>query len=473
MLRTACILGCVLAIGQPGEHTEWPLAPQLNRGLELVYRGAVREQTNGRGVQFTKTYDLDLRALVLETGENRAEVAFLTKLAEQKPLTVPKAEAGEAASVRLEVAEVDSLGRLTSPGGVATALSIDGPATWESGFLVEVPKAQVSARQKWQVVEKGRPPRHYQVAGTEAVGGTTCIKLLADQQSEDWDKPQASQTAWRRRDTIWLAPRLGIAYKVERILERREPAHKEASYISATTYRLDSSLSFAGDLLEDRRRDISQARQFQEKIQELLQDPRRAGPKAFEAIGGSIDRHLEKYPTGTPYRDALLRARNLAIAAGKGQAPAQLVELPARERLAIGKPAPEFITEDLVSQQNVSLRKWKGKTLLLLFFHPNSVISPDVFRYVKELLERHGEEGLTVVALAMSDDIEAVKKVAGQHDLTFPTLAGKSLRVSYDVDATPRLVLMDREGIVRGAHTGWGPEVPAALSAELKKCLAK
>ncbi len=473
MLRTACILGCVLSIGQPGERTEWSLAPQLNRGLELVYRGTVREQTNGRGVQFTKTYDLDLRALVLETGENRAEVAFLTKLTEQKPLTAPKPEASEAASVRLEVAEVDSLGRLTVPGGIATALSIDGPATWETGLLVEVPKANISARQNWQIAEKGRPPRNYQVAGTEAVGGTTCIKLLAEQQSDDWDKPQASQTAWRRRDTIWLAPRLGIAYKVERVLERREPAHKDVTYVLATTYRLDSSLSFAGDILEDRRRDIFQARQFQEKIQELLQEPRKAGPKAFEAISGSIDRHLEKYPTGTPYRDALVRARNLAISAGKGQAPPQLVELPARERLAIGKPAPEFITEDLASRQNVSLRKWKGKALLLLFFHPNSVISPEVFRHVRELLERHGEEGLTVVALAMSDDFEAVKKVADQHNLTFPMLAGKSLRVSYDVDATPRLVLMDREGIVRGAYTGWGPEVPGALGAELKKCLAK
>ena len=55
--------------------------------------------------------------------------------------------------------------------------------------------------------------------------------------------------------------------------------------------------------------------------------------------------------------------------------------------------------------------------------------------------------------------------------LTFPTLAGKALKFSYDVEATPRFVVVDSEGVVRGAYTGWGPEIAPALGADLKRCL--
>jgi hypothetical protein len=117
------------------------------------------------------------------------------------------------------------------------------------------------------------------------------------------------------------------------------------------------------------------------------------------------------------------------------------------------------------------LRKWRGKALLLVFFQPSSKINAEMLRYVQRLMDQHGDQELAVIGLVMSDDAGAVKRLAGQHSVTFPILAGKSLRISYDIEATPRFVVVDAGGIVRAAHTGWGPECAAELGADVKKWL--
>jgi hypothetical protein len=53
----------------------------------------------------------------------------------------------------------------------------------------------------------------------------------------------------------------------------------------------------------------------------------------------------------------------------------------------------------------------------------------------------------------------------------FPTLAGKALKRSYGVESTPRFVVLDSEGVVRAAFTGWGPEIPPALTEAVRKSL--
>ena len=85
-----------------------------------------------------------------------------------------------------------------------------------------------------------RPLRTWQVAGTELLAGTTCVKLTGAQQSEHWASPRADDVAWRRKDTVWLAPRLGIAQKIERVIERR---------------RLQDEIEWLGEAAGESRRD--------------------------------------------------------------------------------------------------------------------------------------------------------------------------------------------------------------------------
>src|SRR5262249_52556387 len=135
----------------------------------------------------------------------------------------------EPSSVRLELAHVDLQGRVTADPAVSLSLPLHGPGTVEYGAFVGVPRRPILLPQAWEAFEANRPARIWKVLGTEMVNGTSYLKLEGMQQSEDWDHPRADRTAWRRRDLVWLSPRLGVAQKVERTVERREPAHREAT----------------------------------------------------------------------------------------------------------------------------------------------------------------------------------------------------------------------------------------------------
>jgi hypothetical protein len=106
----------------------------------------------------------------------------------------------------------------------------------------------------------------------------------------------------------------------------------------------------------------------------------------------------------------------------------------------------------------------------MVFYQPASDASAVVLRHVQRLVDEKSDLDFAVVGFSMSDDVEAVKRVEAMLSLTFPALAGGSLRQSYDVEATPRLVIVDGEAIVRAAFTGWGPETPQALEEALRKC---
>src|SRR4029077_13975125 len=112
---------------------------------------------------------------------------------------------------------------------------------------------------------EGRPPRAWQIVGAESVGGITCVKVVGTQQSDDWERPRGDQASWRRHDTVWLIPQMGIAQKVERVIECREPARREPSHRSVVRYELESKPTYPGRFLEDRRRETLKAKKFQDE----------------------------------------------------------------------------------------------------------------------------------------------------------------------------------------------------------------
>jgi len=465
-LRTATLL-TILWLSAAGSAAEWQLAPRLMSGQELVYRGAVKEENFGRGVQFTRHCKLELRSLVLEMKGQDAEVAFLTSVQPHQPA----AHGGEMPSptVRLELALVNGQGRLSLPNGSLPLLPIDGPNTWETGFLHELPKQPVAAKQTWTSNYAGHPPCTYRVVGPEPIGATTCLRIEMEQRSEHWATGRGDQPSWLRTETIWLNTRLGVAERVVRKLYRRDPAQLHTTYVQTLELELESTpRRYEGALFEDRKREILATQQFHEQVKHMLADARRPPPQAFEAVAAKIDQFLKKHQP-TPYREALQRVRALTVAAGKGQVPPGLEDLAPRSALALGKPAPEFVIEDLLTRSDVTLRGLRGKMTLLLFVHPGSLVASDVLRQAQAWEEQFGPDKLTLVCFSMSDDPVLVRQLAQRRDWKGPMLSGRALRISYGVDATPRIVVLDQDGVVRAAQTGWGPEIPRLVEAELRK----
>src|SRR5262249_37523637 len=157
------------------------------------------------------------------------------------------------------------------------------PATNECGAFVEGPRGRIGLEQHWDAGEPGRPKRTWTAIGTETINGVSYLKLEGVQQSEDWDRPRADHTAWRRHDLVWMTTKLGVAFRVERTIERREPARSEPTERSIARYELESTLQYPGSLFEDRRREILQAHAFHEAALPLLPSPGKYPAKAFDA----------------------------------------------------------------------------------------------------------------------------------------------------------------------------------------------
>ncbi|HVS35559.1 MAG TPA: redoxin domain-containing protein [Gemmataceae bacterium] len=491
MTATLYLIGCLLApaqapvspLPQPGENGkaerpapafrgEWAVAPHLTKAQELVYRGTFTEEADGAGVQFNRNFRLETRVFVMDASAKGADAAFFTVLkSRDAQANVPAGGAEPAAeSVRLELAHVDLQGDVTADPGVSLAVPLEGPPTVECGVFTALPDGKVTADSTWEATEEGRPVRSWRVVGVESIDRERCLKLEGVQKSDDWDKPRGDRAAWRRTDTVWLSPRLGAASQVERVIERREPAHRQPTYKSVLRYNLEEPMQWPDRLAEDRQREITQARAFADAAAPLLTTPAKYGPQ-LTALMNRIAYHLDHQPK-TDYREAILQVKRRIEAAQRGETPPAPANADTPDAtpavVAVGAPAPDFLAPDLVGARTFRLRSTLGQPVLLVFYNPASPSAPVVLAYAQQMSDAHKD--VTVLTLSMTGDGDAARKQHADLKLTVPLLDGNGLRTSYDVNGTPQLMVLDGKGVLRGDFTGWGRETAEEVMEELGRC---
>ena len=361
-----CLAVCALVLAQPANRNEWLLLPQIAHGQEFTYSGWFTEERINDGVRSQCAYRVETTLLVLNgnPGAKKWDVAFLTALTRRNHL--PGQPAGPAPatppSVRLEVVEVDSQGHIQGKSGGALTVPLEGPPTIECGAIVEVPRSFVRVRETtWLSAEPGRTTRVWQVAGTEVVNSTLCVKLIGSQQSDDWERPRADHDAWRRVDTVWVSPQLGIACKVLRVLERRGAARTEPTYRAVLEYEREGQVNYPGKLFDDCRHEVEQAVRFQKEAEPLLRQPALYRPQIADLLQ-RIGLHLRQPLTVGPYRKAVLQVQRRVEAARRGEVTPEAVteEGPVINRPTPGQRVPDFIVTELLHHDTVQLYRQLG-----------------------------------------------------------------------------------------------------------------
>jgi hypothetical protein len=104
----------------------------------------------------------------------------------------------------------------------------------------------------------------------------------------------------------------------------------------------------------------------------------------------------------------------------------------------------------------------------MVFYNPYSTTAEEILHFAQMAAVGYRDDAI-VVGLAMSEDGEKVRKQRDELHLTIPVLNGLGLRKSYDVEATPKLMVLDAEGVVRGAYVGWGQETAGSVLTDLKR----
>jgi peroxiredoxin len=476
MTATLYLIGCVLASGQaspaaPQVRGDWVLAPRLARGQELVYRGQYQEEGTGGHLQFNRAYRIESRFFVLDTKPKEMDLAVLTVLKHRDDRSASGSGGPQLCSACLERARLDLRGRLIAEGAHA-GVPLEGAPTLECGAFLELPGGHIAPEQTWEVTEAGRPVQVWRNTGSELVNGVLCLKLAGEQKSEDWDRPRADHVAWRRRDTVWVAPRLGFACRVERRIERREAAHEKPTQWSLLRYELDSSLQCPNSLAEDRRREILQALSFREQLGPYQADPTRY-PTQLTVLLKKIEYHLENQAP-TPYREAVVQVRRQVEAARRGETPLENpreAPEPAPSKAAVGELAPDFVATNLTGGASARPRNWIGKPVLLVFYSPTSPTAPEVLRFAHTLGAKNGNR-LHVFGMSISTDTALVRKQHEDLAFPYPVFDGCGLRITYEVETTPKFMLLDSNNIVRGSWIGWGHETPLEIGEELRRWLA-
>ncbi len=464
MKSTLILLSLTLSYGQK-DAGEWTLAPQLAAGVELVYSGTSIEESLLPGVQYSRTYRIDNHLLVLAADGQSHDVAFMTTISSRDAGEQPKYN---VASVKLELARVDAQGRVKSAGNLSGPIGM--PTLLEVGCFVEAPAVRVGKNSVWETPEEGRPPRSWTVIGSETCVGLMCAKLQGEQQSEDWDRPRADRTAWRRRDTVWLSLQMGVAVKVERSLERREPARREPSHRTVTQYVLESRLRYPGKLFDDRKQEALQAKRFSDDAGPFFKQPVQ-NANQIDALSRKMSFHLENAPT-TPYRKAVVHLAQRIDSARKGELLlADYTEEPVLPigPLRIGQKVSDCVLNDLVSQKTVRLHRLLGRPVLIIYYNPHTQIGVDVLTFAKFAVEKMGDK-LAIAAFAVTNEPEFATKQHADMKLPFPIFEGTALRLAFAVEATPRFVVLDSDGVLRASSTGWGRHIGGELLEEIRRC---
>jgi len=475
MVATLCLLTCALAAGQAAD---WQLQPQLARGQELVYAGSFTEEALSPGVQYQHAYKVDSTVLVLEATAQKFDLALLTVVTSKaaKPSADPgfsKKDALTPSSVRLEVVAMDRGGKLQPriPGSLAAPL--EGPPTVECGAFVEVPKGRVGANSRWDVIEEGRTPRTWRVDGTEMINNVLCVRLVGVQQSEDWDAPRADRSSWQRRDTVWISPQLGLTYRFERVFERRDAGRQEPTHRSVLRCDLDSHLTYPGKLFDLRHSEIEQACKFCQQAEALIREPEQ-NKAQLEGILKKIKQYSDA-DAPTPYRKAILQVQKRVQSALEGRTtpdPRADAVLPTTQNAVVGQRLPDFVCTDLLTHETQRLQRVLGKPVVVMFYNPATENGQRVLRFGQALAERY-PQGITILPMAVTDEPEVARKQHKEMDLPFSILDGNGLVQHFAVDALPRLVVLDGQGVVRAAWTGWGQHTAGEVSAQVQKLLPR
>jgi peroxiredoxin len=128
----------------------------------------------------------------------------------------------------------------------------------------------------------------------------------------------------------------------------------------------------------------------------------------------------------------------------------------ASAKVATDAAAPDFTLRQ-IDGPNLRLAEQRGRVVMVNFWAtwcgPCRVELPHLAR----LHEKYRGAGFVLLGVNIDDDPNAAKALAGKLGLKFPVLldAGKTVVATYDLNAMPATVLIDRDGRVRHLHRGY------------------
>jgi len=137
----------------------------------------------------------------------------------------------------------------------------------------------------------------------------------------------------------------------------------------------------------------------------------------------------------------------------------------------LDKPSPAWKLEDLDGEEH-ALEKYRGKVVILEFWDSGCEFCLDAMPLINALAERVRGRPVAILGMNTTDDEGDARAIVNQKRLTYPTLLeAHRVAAKYGIEAMPRFVVIDREGIVREVYCGYAPTITEDLLAVVESLL--
>ncbi len=143
-----------------------------------------------------------------------------------------------------------------------------------------------------------------------------------------------------------------------------------------------------------------------------------------------------------------------------------------QDLLAAGVDAPDWTLQSMKDEQ-LTLKDLKGKVVLVDFFYRACFPCLKALPVLQSLHEKYGEKGLKVIGIDPIDKKDDVMTAfLAKRNVTYTVLMdGKEAAMDYKVSGYPALYLIDKNGKVFHAHTGYDENMEESLEEMIKKLL--
>jgi len=153
---------------------------------------------------------------------------------------------------------------------------------------------------------------------------------------------------------------------------------------------------------------------------------------------------------------------------------ATLVMSLSAQAVGVDAQAPDFTLESLHGS-NLRLQERRGEVVLINFWASWCGPCRQEMPILDRLHQRYRDAGFSVLGVNVEGKRKPAEKIAKKSKVTFPVLidAGQKVSESYELEAMPTTVVVDRNGKIRYIHRGYKSGDEAKYIEVVKQLIAE